>query len=51
MTKDGDKVLVLLSRLIQEHNHSVIVNSHFLSITLYDELPKKALDDRGRGLL
>ena len=51
MTKDGGKVLVLFSPLIQEHNHTVAVNSDFLPITLYDVLSKKALDDRGRELL
>ena len=51
VTKDVDKVLVLFSPLIQEYNHCMVLKSDFLSVTLYDELVKKALDDRVGGLL
>jgi hypothetical protein len=51
MAKDVDKVLVLFSPLIQEYNHSMVAESDFLSVKLYDELAKKALDDCVGGLL
>ena len=51
MARDVDKVLVLFSPLIQEYNHSMAAKSECLSVTRYDELAKKALDDRLGGLL